>query len=243
MLHGAVKRLAMKLSKICNDLRLLSSGPRTALKRSTCRKCRLAPPSCRPRSTRSFPSGQPVLLQGIRQRRHHHLRRRGRSAAAERHGASDWSGHVRIQLILMEKPASPCARSAWKASPNPDICMNHVLNSIGIVTYLNPHHSVTMKATSSARSVPKPAERPRSRAGTQPADRRTAGRDPLHREPDEPAIQNGVTPARSHHINEQMGQGGSAHLKSIPERSPHSPIGNWLFNLIKPKNWKMECSL
>ena len=32
MLHGAVKRLAMKLSKICNDLRLLSSGPRTALK-------------------------------------------------------------------------------------------------------------------------------------------------------------------------------------------------------------------
>ena len=32
MLHGAIKRLAMKMSKICNDLRLLSSGPRTALK-------------------------------------------------------------------------------------------------------------------------------------------------------------------------------------------------------------------
>ncbi|MGL5431163.1 MAG: aspartate ammonia-lyase, partial [Vibrio sp.] len=28
MTHGALKRLAMKLSKICNDLRLLSSGPR-----------------------------------------------------------------------------------------------------------------------------------------------------------------------------------------------------------------------
>ena len=28
MLHGALKRLAVKLSKICNDLRLLSSGPR-----------------------------------------------------------------------------------------------------------------------------------------------------------------------------------------------------------------------
>ena len=31
MLHGAYKRLAMKLSKICNDLRLLSSGPRAGL--------------------------------------------------------------------------------------------------------------------------------------------------------------------------------------------------------------------
>lgn len=28
MVHGALKRLAVKLSKICNDLRLLSSGPR-----------------------------------------------------------------------------------------------------------------------------------------------------------------------------------------------------------------------
>ena len=27
MVHGALKRTAVKLSKICNDLRLLSSGP------------------------------------------------------------------------------------------------------------------------------------------------------------------------------------------------------------------------
>ena len=31
MMHGAIKRAAMKLSKICNDLRLLSSGPRAGL--------------------------------------------------------------------------------------------------------------------------------------------------------------------------------------------------------------------
>ncbi len=30
--HAGLKRLAMKLSKICNDLRLLSSGPRAGLK-------------------------------------------------------------------------------------------------------------------------------------------------------------------------------------------------------------------
>jgi aspartate ammonia-lyase len=28
MVHSSLKRLAVKLSKICNDLRLLSSGPR-----------------------------------------------------------------------------------------------------------------------------------------------------------------------------------------------------------------------
>lgn len=34
MVHGALKRLAVKMSKICNDLRLLSSGPRAGLKKS-----------------------------------------------------------------------------------------------------------------------------------------------------------------------------------------------------------------
>src|SRR5690606_3979582 len=29
--HGALKRLAVKMSKVCNDLRLLSSGPRAGL--------------------------------------------------------------------------------------------------------------------------------------------------------------------------------------------------------------------
>ena len=82
-------------------------------------------------------------FQGIRQRRHHHLRRRGRSAAAERHGAGDWSGHVRIP----EPDGKACISLREKCvegiTANPDICMNHVLNSIGIVTYLNPfigHH-------------------------------------------------------------------------------------------------------
>ncbi len=31
MVHGALKRPAVKMSKICNDLRLLSSGPRAGL--------------------------------------------------------------------------------------------------------------------------------------------------------------------------------------------------------------------
>ncbi|MBM0990413.1 aspartate ammonia-lyase, partial [Enterobacter hormaechei] len=31
MVHSSLKRLAVQLSKICNDLRLLSSGPRAGL--------------------------------------------------------------------------------------------------------------------------------------------------------------------------------------------------------------------
>ena len=35
MVHGALKRTAVKLSKVCNDLRLLSSGPRAGIKKLT----------------------------------------------------------------------------------------------------------------------------------------------------------------------------------------------------------------
>lgn len=41
-LSGVLKRVAVKLSKICNDLRLLSSGPQAGLN-----EIRLPPPSCR----------------------------------------------------------------------------------------------------------------------------------------------------------------------------------------------------
>ncbi len=49
---GVLKRVAVKLSKTCNDLRLLSSGPRAASVRSTCRRARPAPRSCPARSIR-----------------------------------------------------------------------------------------------------------------------------------------------------------------------------------------------
>jgi aspartate ammonia-lyase len=51
-LSGVLKRIAVKLSKTCNDLRLLSSGRARASARSTCRACRRARRSCPARSTR-----------------------------------------------------------------------------------------------------------------------------------------------------------------------------------------------
>ena len=52
LFSGVLKRIAVKLSKICNDLRLLSSGPAPASARSACRRCRRAPRSCPGRSIR-----------------------------------------------------------------------------------------------------------------------------------------------------------------------------------------------
>ena len=55
-LSGTLKRSAIKLSKICNDLRLLSSGPAgRASARSTCPPRQAGRASCRARSTRSSP--------------------------------------------------------------------------------------------------------------------------------------------------------------------------------------------
>lgn len=53
--HSAMKRAAIKLSKICNDLRLLASGPRAGLGEINLPESRPVPRSCRPRSTQSSP--------------------------------------------------------------------------------------------------------------------------------------------------------------------------------------------
>ena len=46
---GVVKTCAVDLSKMCNDLRLMSSGPKTDLGRSTFRRSRMGRPSCQVR--------------------------------------------------------------------------------------------------------------------------------------------------------------------------------------------------
>ena len=49
---GALKVVAVSLTKIANDLAWLGSGPRAGLARSSCPSCRRARRSCRARSTR-----------------------------------------------------------------------------------------------------------------------------------------------------------------------------------------------
>ena len=54
-LSGVLKRVAVKLSKICNDLRLLSSGPRAGLNEINLPAVQAGSSSCPARSIRSFP--------------------------------------------------------------------------------------------------------------------------------------------------------------------------------------------
>ena len=78
LFSGVLKRVAVKLSKICNDLRLLASGPGRAWARSGCRRCRPAPRSCPARSTRDPGGREPGRLPGHRPRPDgHHVRRGG----------------------------------------------------------------------------------------------------------------------------------------------------------------------
>lgn len=48
-MSGNMKRAAVQISKICNDLRWLSSGRAAVFTRSPCRRCRQARRSCRER--------------------------------------------------------------------------------------------------------------------------------------------------------------------------------------------------
>ena len=88
---------------------------------------------------------------------------------------------------------------------NPEICMNHVLNSIGIVTYLNPfigHHEGDIVGKICAQTGKNVREVVLER-GLLTAEQLD---EILHREPDEPAIQSQALYPRSHRISEQMGR-------------------------------------
>jgi aspartate ammonia-lyase len=61
-ISGILKRIAVKLSKISNDLRLLSSGPQAGVATSSCLRARPARPSCPARSTRDSRGDEPGLL-------------------------------------------------------------------------------------------------------------------------------------------------------------------------------------
>lgn len=51
-ISNTLKTCAVNLSKMCNDLRLLSADREPDSARSTCRRCRTDPRLCRARSTR-----------------------------------------------------------------------------------------------------------------------------------------------------------------------------------------------
>ena len=137
--HSAVKRAAMKLSKICNDLRLLSSGPRAGLNEIN------LPP--RQAGSSIMPAKvNPVIPEVVNQVCFKVFGNDLTVAMAAEAGQLQLNvmepviGESLFQSIRILGNASKTLREKCVAgiTANADVCRSYVENSIGIITYLNP---------------------------------------------------------------------------------------------------------
>ena len=158
--HSAVKRTAMKLSKICNDLRLLSSGPRAGLNEIN------LPPR---QAGSSIMPGKvnPVIPEVVNQVCFKVFGNDLTVTMAAEGGQLQLNvmepviAEALFQSIRILGNAATTLREKCVVgiTANPEVCRAHVENSIGIVTYLNPfigHHNgdlVAREAAETGRSV------------------------------------------------------------------------------------------
>jgi len=154
--HAGLKRVAVKLGMICNDLRLLSSGPRAGLNEINL-------PELQAGSSIMPAKVNPVLPEVVNQVC---FKVMGNDVTLTM--AADAG---QLQLNVMEPVIAQCVfesvnllRNAASAlrekcidgiTVNADVCLSYVMNSIGIVTYLNPiigHHNGDLVGKECARS-------------------------------------------------------------------------------------------
>jgi aspartate ammonia-lyase len=144
MIHGSLKRTAVKMSKICNDLRLLSSGPRAGLNE-------LNLPELQAGSSIMPAKVNPVIPEVVNQVCFKVIGNDTTITFASEAGQLQLNvmepviGQALFESIDILKNA--CVNLRDKCidgiTVNKEVCEAHVLNSIGIVTYLNPfigHH-------------------------------------------------------------------------------------------------------
>lgn len=139
MISGALKRTAIKVSKICNDLRLLSSGPRAGLKEINL-------PELQAGSSIMPAKVNPVIPEVVNQVCFKVIGNDLTITMAAEAG--------QLQLNVMEPVIASslfesinllmnaCYNLKDKCidgiTANPEICKANVMNSIAIVTYLDP---------------------------------------------------------------------------------------------------------
>jgi aspartate ammonia-lyase len=155
-MHAAVKRAAVKLSKICNDLRLLSSGPRTGLNEINL-------PEMQAGSSIMPAKVNPVMPEVVNQVCFKVIGNDVTITMAAEAG--------QLQLNVMEPViaqslfesltllTNACQslrlRCVEGITANPHVCLGYVMDSIGIVTFLNPiigHHNGDLVGRECARS-------------------------------------------------------------------------------------------
>lgn len=155
-LHAAVKRTAGKLSKTCNDLRLLSSGPRAGLGEINLPRMQ-AGSSIMPAKV------NPVIPEVVNQVCFKVIGNDVTVTMAAEAGqlqlnvmepviAQSLFESIRLLRSACETLADKCVRGI---TANVDVCRDYVLHSIGIVTYLNPvigHHNGDLVGKECART-------------------------------------------------------------------------------------------
>ncbi len=154
--HSAVKRLAAKLSKICNDLRLLSSGPRAGLNEINL-------PELQAGSSIMPAKVNPVIPEVVNQVC---FKVMGNDVTIT-HAAE--AGQLQLNVmepVLAESMfesirllTNACDALRTKCvvgiTANAEVMRQHVLGSIGIVTYLNEvigHHNGDLVGKEAART-------------------------------------------------------------------------------------------
>lgn len=136
---SAMKRVAVKMNKICNDLRLLASGPRTGLGEFNL-------PAMQPGSSIMPGKVNPVIPEVMNQVSYKVI---GNDLCVTMSGEA-----AQMELNAMEPVMAQCCfesanllmngfdtlrtRCVEGIVANEETCLSHVHNSIGVVTALNP---------------------------------------------------------------------------------------------------------
>ncbi len=139
MISGALKRTAVKLSKICNDLRLLSSGPRAGLKEINL-------PELQAGSSIMPAKVNPVIPEVVNQVCFKIIGNDLTITMASEAGQLQLNvmepviASSLFESILLLKNSALTLQSKCidGITANPEICLANVMNSIAIVTYLDP---------------------------------------------------------------------------------------------------------
>ena len=140
MNSSALKRLAVKLSKICNDLRLLSSGPRCGLNEINL-------PPRQPGSSIMPGKVNPVIPEVVNQVAFRVIGNDLASTLASEAGQLELNvmepiivlslfENIEMLVNAMNTLREKCIVGI---TANPEVCRRMVYNSIGLVTALNPY--------------------------------------------------------------------------------------------------------
>ena len=139
-LHGALKVVAVSLTKIANDLVLMGSGPAHRPRRAAAARAPEGLVDHARQGQPGDPRGRaPGRRAGDRQRHRRHGRRHAGRLRAERARADDRPQPVRVDPHPHRGRAPAVRASRGRAEANEEVLRRHAESTPAIATALNPH--------------------------------------------------------------------------------------------------------